>query len=128
MAKVSRRDYWVTLDNITVKTGDQKLKPLPIQLSHLVITRLNLSDPWRRRFLAPRGQDTELTEEELDAPDSARSSRVPCRGKEAEPAPDADAETAWNPSKEPVEGEAEEEAAPTPEAASLAKPTPEKDA
>ncbi len=51
VAKVLRRKYAVTLDNVTGKTGEAKLKPLPIQLSHLVLTRLNLSDPWRRRVL-----------------------------------------------------------------------------
>ena len=51
VAKVDRRSYAVTLDNVTGKTGDQKLKPLPIRLSHLVLTRLNLADPWRRRVL-----------------------------------------------------------------------------
>ncbi|HEV2519586.1 MAG TPA: 50S ribosomal protein L24 [Thermoplasmata archaeon] len=57
VAKVSRRDYSVTLDNVTTKTGDQKLKPLPIQLTHLVLTRLNLSDAWRRRVLkVPEGE------------------------------------------------------------------------
>lgn len=51
VAKVHRRAYSVTLDNVTGKTGDQKLKPLPIRTSQLVITRLNLSDVWRRRAL-----------------------------------------------------------------------------
>jgi len=51
VAKVLRRRYAVTLDNVTGKTGEQKLKPLPIRLAHLVLIRLNLSDPWRRRVL-----------------------------------------------------------------------------
>jgi large subunit ribosomal protein L24 len=57
VAKVDRQWYSVTLDNVTTKTGDQKLKPLPIQLTHLVLTRLNLSDAWRRRVLkVPEGE------------------------------------------------------------------------
>ena len=60
VAKVDRRDYSVTLDNVTGKTADAKLKPLPIRLSHLVITRLNLSDAWRRRVLkVPEGEGVE---------------------------------------------------------------------
>ena len=51
VAKIDRRGYSVTLDNVTGKTADQKLKPLPIRTSHLLLTRLNLSDPWRRRVL-----------------------------------------------------------------------------
>ncbi|MCI4367111.1 MAG: 50S ribosomal protein L24 [Thermoplasmata archaeon] len=66
VAKIIRRDYTLTLDNVTGKTGDQKLKPLPIRLSHLVIVRLNLSDPWRRRIL--KVSDTEVTEAEIAPP------------------------------------------------------------
>ncbi len=63
VAKVVRRDYTITLDNVTGKTGDAKLKPLPIRLSHLVIVRLNLSDPWRRRIL--KVSDAEVSEAEI---------------------------------------------------------------
>ncbi|MGI0129570.1 MAG: 50S ribosomal protein L24 [Thermoplasmata archaeon] len=62
VARVDRRSYSVILDNVTLKTGEEKLKPLPIRTSHLVITRLNLSDPWRRRTL--RVSDEEVTPEE----------------------------------------------------------------
>jgi large subunit ribosomal protein L24 len=61
VAKVIRRQYAVTLDNVTGKTGDQKLKPLQIRLANLLLTRLNLSDPWRRRVL--KVPETELPEE-----------------------------------------------------------------
>lgn len=66
VARVDRSAYSVTLDNITGKTGDQKLKPMPIRLSHLVITRLNLADPWRRRTL--RVAEAEVAEEESATP------------------------------------------------------------
>ena len=62
VAKVHRRDYAVSLDNVTGKAADAKLKPLPIRPGHLVLTRLNLSDPWRRRVL--KVPETEVTEEE----------------------------------------------------------------
>ena len=67
VAKVDRRGYRVTLDTVTVKTADQKLKPLPLAPGHLVITRLNLADPWRRRVLkvpdseAPEAEETPST-------------------------------------------------------------------
>jgi len=51
VAKVNLRNYSVTLDNVTGKTGDAKLKPLPVRPNHLVLTKLNLADPWRRRIL-----------------------------------------------------------------------------
>ena len=57
VAKIDRRSYAVTLDNVTVKTAEDKLKVLPIRPSHLVITRLNLADPWRRRSLRVRDED-----------------------------------------------------------------------
>ncbi len=65
VAKIDRQWYSVTLDNVTTKTGDQKLKPLPIQLTHLVLTRLNLSDAWRRRVLkVPEGEVVEEADTE----------------------------------------------------------------
>ncbi|HLN51095.1 MAG TPA: 50S ribosomal protein L24 [Thermoplasmata archaeon] len=63
VAKLDRRAYSVTLDNVTLKTAEDKLKPLSIRTSHLVITRLNLADPWRRRSLQVRDED--VTAEEL---------------------------------------------------------------
>jgi len=51
VSKVDLRSLRVTLDNVTIKKVDQKLKPLPIRSSHLILTRLNLADPWRRRIL-----------------------------------------------------------------------------
>jgi ribosomal protein uL24 len=73
VAKVERRTYSVILDNVTVKTGEDKLKPLPIRTSHLVLTRLNLSDAWRRRVLKVADEDVtpeergETPEPETDA-------------------------------------------------------------
>jgi large subunit ribosomal protein L24 len=68
VAKVSRRDYTVTLDNVTMKTGDQKLKPLPLRPSALVLVRLNLSDPWRRRVLKVPEAEAPSPEEGAAAP------------------------------------------------------------
>lgn len=62
VARIVRRDYTLVLDNVTLKSGEEKLKPLPIRTSHLVITRLNLSDAWRRRTL--RVAEDDVTPEE----------------------------------------------------------------
>jgi large subunit ribosomal protein L24 len=51
VSKVDMRSLRVTLDNVTIKKVDQKLKPLPIGASHLILTHLNLTDPWRRKIL-----------------------------------------------------------------------------
>ncbi len=85
--RVVRRDYSVVLDNVTLKSGEEKLKPLPIRTGHLVITKLNLSDAWRRRSL--KVSDEEVTPEERGV--------VPEDTEEAEeapalPAPEAPAE------------------------------------
>jgi len=72
VAKVDRRSYAVILDNVTLKTGEEKLKPLPLRTSHLVITRLNLSDPWRRRSLKVADEDV-TPEERGEAPEEEES-------------------------------------------------------
>lgn len=87
VAKVNRRTYSVVLDNVTLKTGEDKLKPLPIRTNHLVITRLNLSDPWRRRTL--KVADEEVTPEERgETPDVDEVADAPAAvpGTPAEPA------------------------------------------
>lgn len=69
VAKVDRRAYRVTLDNVTLKTADEKLKPLSLGVGNLVITRLNLSDPWRRRSLRVREEDV-TPEERGESPEA----------------------------------------------------------
>lgn len=64
VAKVDLSGYLVVLDNITLRKADKKLKQLPVKTGHLVITKLNLSDPWRRRILkAPEEAASEEKEE-----------------------------------------------------------------
>lgn len=73
VAKVNLDTYSLTLDNVTGKTGDQKLKPLPIRPSHLLLTKLNLSDPWRRRILKVETAPTDEEEAETAAPPAAET-------------------------------------------------------
>lgn len=82
VAKIDRRGYSVTLDNVTLKTGESKLKPLAIRTSHLVLTKLNLADAWRRRTLQVKEEDVS-PEERGEAPEAA----------EGEPAPVAPSDT-----------------------------------
>ena len=104
VARVSRRSYSVTLDNVTLKTAEEKLKPLALRLSHLVITHLNLADPWRRRALRLREEDVTPEERgETPEPEAAPAAPTP----EAAPAP----------SEEPAAASDEAAAAPEPEAA-----------
>jgi ribosomal protein uL24 len=95
VARVDRRAYTLVLDNITLKTGEEKLKALPIRPSHLVITRLNLSDPWRRRML--KVSEEEVTPEErgeTPEPEETEAVAVPAPAvpeKDAPPADDTEA-------------------------------------
>ena len=91
VAKVNRRDYSVTLDNVTLKAADEKLKPLALRPAHLVITRLNLSDPWRRKSLKAREEEVTPEERgetpaEVEAPSEAAAAPAAVEA----PAPVAD--------------------------------------
>ena len=70
VAKVDLQRYSVTLDNVTGKTADAKLKPLPIRPNHLVLTKLNLADPWRRRVLKVPESEAPTEEEATAAPEA----------------------------------------------------------
>jgi large subunit ribosomal protein L24 len=102
VAKVDRRGYRVTLDNVTLKTADEKLKPLSLGVGNLVITRLNLSDPWRRRSLRVRDED--VTPEERGEAAETEEGAVA-----AEPTP---APAALPEEKEPTASDAEADDAP----------------
>lgn len=98
VAKVSLREYSVTLDNVTGKTADAKLKPLSIRTSHLLLTRLNLSDPWRRRLLkvteAPEEEEETTAEPGTPPSDSAPSEPPKRRARTKAEASDAPKEKA----------------------------------
>ncbi len=115
VARVNRRSYSVTLDNVTLKAADEKLKPLALRTGHLVITRLNLSDPWRRRALKVREED--VTPEERGEATEAEESTAPTPAA-PEPAP-AETPAAEEPAEPaaPKRARTKRAAAPTPEAA-----------
>jgi len=130
VARVDRRDYTVTLDNVTLKTADEKMKPLSIGFGHLVITRLNLSDPWRRRSMRVRDEDVtpeergeapaEVEEEETIATAPGPAPSVETAPEEPKVSPAADEAAA--------DDEAEDEATPAkPAHRSKAKPAEEDD-
>ncbi|HTT74325.1 MAG TPA: 50S ribosomal protein L24 [Thermoplasmata archaeon] len=92
VARVVRRDYAVVLDNVTLKTGEDKLKPLPLRLSHLVITRLNLSDAWRRRTLRVADEDVSPEERGEAATEEGGPAETPTLETPAPPEPAPPAE------------------------------------
>jgi len=85
VAKMDRRSYTVTLDNVTLKSGEEKLKPLPVRTNHLLIVRLNLADAWRRRSLQVR--EEEVTPEERGEPVEVAEGEAPAPAVAAPPAP-----------------------------------------
>lgn len=94
VSKVDMRSLRVTLDNVTIKKVDQKLKALPIRSSHLILTRLNLSDPWRRRILHVTAAEVPPEEETVAAPTEASPSEAPAAPETpVAPKEDAVAET-----------------------------------
>jgi large subunit ribosomal protein L24 len=96
VAKINTRDRTLTLDNITLKKADQKLKALPVRPNHLLLTRLNLSDAWRRRVLkvteepvAPAERAAE-PEEDAESPtptDTEAPSKAPAKAPRRRPRP-----------------------------------------
>lgn len=106
VARVNRRSYSVTLENVTLKTADEKMKALTLSVGHLVITRLNLADPWRRRSM--RVPEEVVTPEErgeaAEGEEAPEGEKVP----EAAPAPEpATAGTPAEPEGTPSEGDTE---------------------
>lgn len=85
VAKVDRRTFSVTLDNVTSKTGESKQTPLPIRTGHLVIVRLNLADPYRRRIL--RVTEADVTPEERGEPVEPPTEAAPGEEAATSPAP-----------------------------------------
>jgi large subunit ribosomal protein L24 len=71
VAKIDLRHYHVILDNVTLRKADKKLKQLPMATGHLVITKLNLNDPWRRRVL--NATEEEATPEEPEGEETAEA-------------------------------------------------------
>jgi ribosomal protein uL24 len=100
VARVVRRDFALVLDNVTLKSGEEKLKPLPLKTNHLVITRLNLADAWRRRAL--RVADEDVTAEERgetpEEPEAAAPAPAALSG--AAPPPAAEEPEAAAPAEE----------------------------
>jgi large subunit ribosomal protein L24 len=110
VAKIDRRGYSVTLDNVTLKTGEEKLKPLPVRTNHLLIVRLNLADAWRREALKVR--EEEVTPEELGVTPESSEGDAPAPTVAAPAAP---------PSKPRVPDEADDDEDDPPSPAPAAK-------
>jgi len=129
VARVDRRGYTVTLDNVTLKTADEKMKPLSLGVGHLVITRLNLSDPWRRRSMRVRDEDVTPEErgEATAEGEETTEEVVPAAPAEEAPAPPAAASEDASVTPELEDEEAADEAPPAPKPARKSRAKPAED-
>ncbi|HEV2316460.1 MAG TPA: 50S ribosomal protein L24 [Thermoplasmata archaeon] len=71
VAKIDTRGRTLTLDNITVKKADAKLKALPVRPNHLLLTKLNLADTWRRRVLKVGDEESAAAPVPVEGPNVA---------------------------------------------------------
>jgi large subunit ribosomal protein L24 len=83
VARVDLRHYFVVLDNVTLRKADKKLKQLPLSTGHLMITKLNLSDPWRRRVLQASEEEATPAEPEPEEETAAGQEEKGPSGKSA---------------------------------------------
>ena len=131
VARVDRRGYSVTLDNVTLKTADEKMKPLSLGVGHLVITRLNLSDPWRRRSMRVRDEDVtpeERGEKVSEDEEAAETAVAPETPPAAPPSDESPAEPEEDSSPSDHEDDDEDDSAPAkPSRRARAKPAKEED-
>lgn len=51
VAKVDMKDCKIIIENITIPKADGTQKPKPVDPSDVIITKLDLSDPWRKSKL-----------------------------------------------------------------------------
>jgi ribosomal protein uL24 len=115
VAKVNRRSYAVTIEGVTLKTAEEKLKPLTLRTSHLVITRLNLADPWRRRALHVREEEVTAEERgELPEGEAPVSPGAPAPSEAAAPTAGPAPPAADDATDDDEDGEAVEDAPATP--------------
>jgi large subunit ribosomal protein L24 len=118
VAKVNVRDRSLTLDNITLKKADQKLKALAVRPNHLLLTRLNLSDAWRRRVLRVSDEGTATvgpSTPALAADAEAEAAPAPEASPTPEPKPSAAEKTPARRRRAGPKGTGGEKAAPAPE-------------
>jgi large subunit ribosomal protein L24 len=138
VANVNVRDMTVNVEGVIVSTAKGTKVAKPIHASTLVITKLNLTDKWRRAKLEAKLSDTAKKEVEKEAEEQIKArdeelKAVEKAKEEAERAAKAteEAEKAAEEAPEAPEGPVAEEApvpapeeAPAPEHKPKAKPAP----
>lgn len=65
--KVNLKEGTVEIEGVTITKADGKKVSRPIHASNLLITKLNLTDPWRRRKISEKLTEEEKIEVEKEA-------------------------------------------------------------
>jgi len=102
--RVNVRKQRIEVEGVTITKVDGKKVPYPVHASNVMITKLNLTDPWRRRKL-----EKKLTEEERKKVEEEAEEQIKEMEEEAMKA-EAEEEEA-KPPEEEEEIEAKEEEA-----------------
>lgn len=74
IAEVDTRARKIVVEGITIPKADGKQKPFPIDPSNTIITKLDLSDPLRRKWIEKRAKVT-IKEEELEEKETKKEAR-----------------------------------------------------
>jgi large subunit ribosomal protein L24 len=116
ISKVNVRDQTIEIEGVTITTAKGTKIAKPIHASTLLITKLNVTDKWRRRKLEKGLSETAKKEIEKEAEEQLKN--LEAEKKAAEEAAKAEAaakEAAETPKEEPSEPVKEETPAETPE-------------
>lgn len=77
VAKVFPRRRLVSIDGATITKADGKKKPKLFNFSNLVITKLDLSDSWRKKLTKIKGEEVPEEVEEKEAVKEVSESEIP---------------------------------------------------
>jgi len=105
--KVDVKNQRIEVEGITITKVDGKSVPYPIHASNVLITKLNLTDPWRRRKLEERLTEEEKKEVEKEAEEQVKEMEE--EAKKAEEEEKAEEEMEEEAKKAEEEEKAEEE-------------------
>ncbi len=106
--KVMLRKQRVEIEGITIKKADGKSVPYFIHPSNIIITKLNLTDPWRRRKIEERLSEEAKKELEKEAEEQIEEMKKEAE-KEREEAEKEEAEETEEVEEEPEKEEETEE-------------------
>ncbi len=85
--KVNLKKGTVEIEGIVITKADGKKVSRPVHASNLLITRLNLTDPWRRSKISEKLSEEEKVEVEKEAEEQKKEMKEEEEKKESENEP-----------------------------------------